>query len=127
MAGDAQTVREVFAALSRPGRRSGAIMLIADDGTLSGIFTDSDLARLFEARRDDDFDRPDSRGDDAPAVHRARGSMLADAVAIMAERKISELPVVDAGGRAGRAARHHGPGRYDSGGKRLTASSQKLR
>ena len=33
-------------------------------GRLSGIFTDSDLARLFEQRRDQDLDRPDPRRDD---------------------------------------------------------------
>ena len=29
-----------------------------DDGRLLGIFTDSDLARLFERRREADLDRP---------------------------------------------------------------------
>jgi arabinose-5-phosphate isomerase len=98
VAGEAQTVREVFAALSRPGRRSGAIMLAAADGTLAGIFTDSDLARLFETRRDDDFDRPIRDVMTRRPRTVVRGSMLIDAVAIMAERKISELPVVDAAG-----------------------------
>ncbi len=34
-------------------------MLVDGDGRLSGIFTDSDLARLFEHRRDAELDRPD--------------------------------------------------------------------
>lgn len=96
VAHELQSVRAVFAGLSRPGRRSGAIMLTADDGTLSGIFTDSDLARLFEARRDADFDRPIRDVMTRSPSTVTHGSMLADAVAIMAERKISELPVVDA-------------------------------
>ena len=44
-------------ASSVPGRRTGATMLVAA-GRLSGIFTDSDLARLFEQRRDENLDGP---------------------------------------------------------------------
>jgi arabinose-5-phosphate isomerase len=98
VAGDAQSVRVVFAELRRPGRRSGAIMLTADDGTLSGIFTDSDLARLFEARRDDAFDRPIREVMTRRPCSVVAGSMLTDAVAMMAERKISELPVTSPAG-----------------------------
>jgi arabinose-5-phosphate isomerase len=46
------TVREVFARVRHTGRRTGAIMLTDADGRLAGLFTDSDLARLFEDRRD---------------------------------------------------------------------------
>ena len=41
-------VRTVFARGRRPGRRTGAVMLTDADGRLTGLFTDSDLARLFE-------------------------------------------------------------------------------
>ena len=58
---DRQTVREVFVHLGRPGRRTGAIMLVDGDGRLSGIFTDSDLARLFEANRDAALDHRSTR------------------------------------------------------------------
>jgi arabinose-5-phosphate isomerase len=95
---DAQTVREVYAAQSFPGRRIGAIMLVGVDERLTGIFTDSDLARLFESRRDDAFDRPIRHVMTAQPRSVELGSMTDDAVAIMAERKISELPVTDAGG-----------------------------
>ena len=77
LASAAETVREVFAQVQRRGRRTGAVMLTDDDGRLCGLFTDSDLARLFEQRRDDALDRPIARGDDArPAspCRRARGS-----------------------------------------------------
>jgi arabinose-5-phosphate isomerase len=99
MAQDAATVREVFVSHSRPGRRSGAIMLTGDDGRLSGIFTDSDLARLFESRRDEALDAPIRLVMTARPRAVQCGSMMADAVEIMAERKISELPVVDDHGR----------------------------
>lgn len=99
VASDAATVREVFVAHSRPGRRSGAIMLTAADGRLSGVFTDSDLARLFESRRDEAFDGPIRLVMTVRPRCVQRGSMMADAVQILAERKISELPVVDDAGR----------------------------
>jgi arabinose-5-phosphate isomerase len=98
VARDSQSVREVFAELRRPGRRTGAILLVDEDGRLSGIFTDSDLARLFEARRDEAFDQPISQVMTSSPRTVPSGSMLADAVAILAELKISELPVVDPAG-----------------------------
>ena len=42
----------VLVAWRAPGRRSGAIMVVDPANALRGIFTDSDLARLFESRRD---------------------------------------------------------------------------
>lgn len=94
-----QSVRQVLVERRRPARRTGAVMIVDPDGILRGIFTDSDLARLFESRRDDALDGPirqvmTKRPTTVPA-----GSMVSDAVEIMAERKISELPVVDAAGK----------------------------
>ncbi len=55
------TVRAVFAKVRHTGRRTGAIMLIDAQGRLAGLFTDSDLARLFESRRDEAIDAPIER------------------------------------------------------------------
>lgn len=96
---DSQTVREVFVGLSTPGRRTGAIMLVDAEGRLSGIFTDSDLARLFERRREHELDAPISSVMTARPLVITGGALMSDAVAILAQRKISELPVVDAEGR----------------------------
>ena len=98
VAADSQTIRQVYIELSRPGRRSGAIMLVDASERLTGIFTDSDLARLFENRRDHVFDRAIREVMTASPRTVELGSRMTDAVAIMAERKISELPVVDGGG-----------------------------
>ncbi len=62
---------------------------------LRGIFTDSDLARLFEARLDSALDEPIRSVMTKEPATVPLGCMLTDAVEIMAERKISELPVVD--------------------------------
>lgn len=96
VARDSENVRQIFAELRRPGRRSGAILLVDSQGRLTGIFTDSDLARLFEARRDEAFDQPISNVMTSRPRTVPLGAMLSDAVAILAELKISELPVVDA-------------------------------
>ncbi len=94
-----QTVRAVFAQDHGRGRRTGAVMLTEDDGRLCGLFTDSDLARLFEARRDAALDRPIAEVMTRDPVTVALGTRVVDAVEIICRRKISELPVVDAAGR----------------------------
>jgi arabinose-5-phosphate isomerase len=95
VAADRLTVREVFVHLSRPGRRTGAIMLVDADGRLSGIFTDSDLARLFEANCDAAFDQPVRQVMTANPAKVEQGTRLPEAVEILRTKKISELPVVD--------------------------------
>jgi arabinose-5-phosphate isomerase len=95
----AATVREVFARARLRGRRTGAVMLTDDGGRLAGLFTDSDLARLFEQRRDVALDRPIAEVMTANPTTLPLGSRVADAVEVLRLRKISELPVVDAAGR----------------------------
>ncbi len=60
-----------------------------------GIFTDSDLARLFEKRRESDLDRPIGEVMTPDPYSVSVGATLADAVVLMKSHKISELPVVD--------------------------------
>jgi arabinose-5-phosphate isomerase len=98
-AGDRQTVREVIVACGKPGRRTGAIMLTDAAGRLTGLFTDSDLARLFERRDEAALDRPIREVMAARPTTVLAGTRVRDAVALLAERKFSELPVVDAAGR----------------------------
>jgi arabinose-5-phosphate isomerase len=94
-----QTVREVLVALAGPRRRSGAVLITDDDGRLLGIFTDSDLARLFESRREADLDRPIGAVMTPDPVQVTVGDRLAEAVEALKARKLSALPVVDRGGR----------------------------
>jgi arabinose-5-phosphate isomerase len=99
VAPQSRSVREVFVAQSRSGRRSGAIMLVNSSGRLVGLFTDSDLARLFEHNRDAALDCPIREVMTPHPASVGQGSMMLDAIAMMAERKISELPVIDGRGR----------------------------
>jgi arabinose-5-phosphate isomerase len=93
-----ETVRAVFVRLAGPRRRSGAVLVEDEDQALLGIFTDSDLARLFEKRREADLDRPIGEVMTPDPVRIGVGATLADAVEAIKSRKISELPVVDRGG-----------------------------
>ena len=93
------TVRAVFARARRRGRRTGALMLTDASGRLSGLFTDSDLARLFEQHRDGALDRPIREVMTAGPLTVRAGTRLADALDVLTRHKISELPVVDADGR----------------------------
>ncbi len=90
------TVRDVFARSRHLGRRTGAVMLVDDDGRLCGLFTDSDLARLIEARQDAMLDRPIREVMTADPITLSLGARVGDAVEILRRHKISELPVVDA-------------------------------
>ncbi|MDR1959204.1 MAG: KpsF/GutQ family sugar-phosphate isomerase [Planctomycetaceae bacterium] len=95
IAPDTETVREIFVRHKLPGRRTGAVLLVNGDGVLSGIFTDSDLARLFEERNDTRLDRPASEIMTKSPKSVIYGSKMLEAVALMARMKISELPVLD--------------------------------
>lgn len=99
VARDDVPVRDVLARSRRRGRRTGAVMLTDADGRLTGIFTDSDLARLIEQRRETDLDRPAREVMTPDPRHVALGVRVADAVDLLRAFKISELPVVDADAR----------------------------
>ena len=90
-----QSVREVFVSSPVPGRRSGAVLLLDEDGTLAGLFTDSDLARLMEQRRDESLDHPIRDVMTTSPVTLPITAIFSDVVAILSERKISEIPVVN--------------------------------
>ena len=67
------TVRDVFAKVRHTGRRTGAIMIIDCEGRLTGLFTDSDLARPFESRRDAALDALSRRSEEPVIGPEARG------------------------------------------------------
>lgn len=95
-----ETVRQVFAAHARTsGRRTGAVMLTEADGRLCGLFTDSDLARLFERRQDGALDRPIRDVMTTKPFTVPVGLRVAEAVELLRRCKISEIPVIDAAGR----------------------------
>lgn len=99
VAPDGHTIRQVLVECTRPGRRSGAIMLVDTSDRLTGLFTDSDLARLIEARHDDALDRPVNEVMIKAPTTIYAGTKMSVAVEVLADRKISELPIIDAAGK----------------------------
>ena len=98
IAPDSETIREVFARHRISGRRSGAILLTQSDGRLSGIFTDSDLARLFERHDEHLLDAPIRCVMTLKPTSVTLGTRMLEAIAIMGDKRISELPVTDSNG-----------------------------
>lgn len=88
------TVRQVFAR-PLPSRRTGAVMIVSTEGHLVGVFTDSDLARLFGNHQDDALDRPIGEVMTSEPISVLEGTRLEDAVSLLDTRRISELPVVN--------------------------------
>lgn len=99
VAPEGRTVRDVFATAARPGRRTGAVILTDADGRLSGLFTDSDLARLLERRQEAQLDRPIAEAMTRGPITVRPEMTLGEVVDLLAARKVSELPVIDAGRR----------------------------
>jgi arabinose-5-phosphate isomerase len=93
------SIREALAVGRHAGRRTGAVMLVDCGGRLSGLFTDSDLVRLLEQRRESQLDRPIAEVMTARPLTISESATLAEAVALLSRRKFSELPVADEDGR----------------------------
>jgi arabinose-5-phosphate isomerase len=100
---ESHSVRQVLVETNRKGRRIGAIMLVREEGTLSGVFTDSDFARFFTqsgtGSLDEQLAAPIATVMTRSPLTVLSGAPVRAAVTLLADRKISELPVVDAAGR----------------------------
>ena len=99
IAPQSHTVRDVFLTMRKPGRRTGAVMLVDDEDRLAGLFTDSDLARMFEARQDERLDRPICEVMTQKPRTITAEALLSQAVELLSQYRISELPVIDPEGR----------------------------
>ncbi len=95
---DTETVEGAYRKAEQAGRRPGAMVLIDAAGKLSGIFTDGDLHRLILK------DRAGLDGPIAAVMTRrprvlTESSLVRDAVAMVREFRLDEIPVVDEEGR----------------------------
>ena len=95
IASDQLTVGEVLHQVSSIKRRSGAVVLVDSTGKLSGIFTDGDLRRMITTDIADVMKRPirDVMGRNPKRIH--GDALAAEAMAVMKQHRIDELPVVD--------------------------------
>lgn len=94
---ESTTVKEAL--LTITASRAGSCTVVDRAGKLQGIFTDGDLRRHLENGREDIMKRP--VGDVATRkpmrIHKDR--LAAEALSMLRERKIDELPVVDDHGK----------------------------
>ncbi|MBI3267839.1 MAG: KpsF/GutQ family sugar-phosphate isomerase [Planctomycetes bacterium] len=94
--GEEEPVQRVLLAIT--GARAGAVSVVGRDGRLAGIFTDGDLRRHVE-------DRPDLLHVPVRTVMTRTPvtigpeRLASEAVLLLKERRIDELPVVDDAGR----------------------------
>ncbi len=100
IARESEIVRDVFSQTLDKARRTGAVMIVDDHGKLAGLFTDSDLARILASHQEQKLDRPISEVMTHHPITLSSDAVLNEAVEVLAEKKLSELPVVDAQGYA---------------------------
>jgi arabinose-5-phosphate isomerase len=97
---DALTLGEAIAEAEKADRRSGAMLLVDADGKLSGIFTDADLRRkILEHRGTSVLDMPVREMMTANPKHVHQGVLASEALAMLNQNRIDELPVIDDDGR----------------------------
>lgn len=95
IARESESVREVFGTSWNQARRTGAVIIVDEHQKLSGIFTDSDLARILAKHQEQKLDRPIREVMTNRPLTISHTAVLGEAVDLLAERKLSELPVVD--------------------------------
>ena len=99
VASDQLSVGDVLRQVSKIKRRSGAVILVDSSEKISGIFSDGDLRRLITENDGGVLRRPVSEVMTRDPK-RVRGDQLAsEAMAVMKQYRIDDLPVVDADDR----------------------------
>jgi arabinose-5-phosphate isomerase len=79
-------------------RRAGAIVLVDRDGRLSGIFTDADFRRLMR-QETDGMSHAIREVMTKHPTHLTVEQLVRDAVQVVRERRLDEIPVLDHDGR----------------------------
>ena len=96
VASDKRTVGQVLHEVSSIKRRSGAVILVNDLGQVSGIFSDGDLRRLITDNDGTALDRPVASVMTRNPKRIQADALASEAMAILKQYRIDELPVVDA-------------------------------
>jgi arabinose-5-phosphate isomerase len=96
---ETETVRDVYIRAGGKDRRAGVLLVTGASGVLTGLFTDSDLARLLERQQENQFDLPIKDVMTQTPVTIESGQKTSLAVETLACRNLSEIPVVDKSGQ----------------------------
>jgi len=95
LASDRLTVGQVLHEVSHIKRRSGAVILADEQGKVSGIFTDGDLRRLVTDDDGTGLKRPVAQVMKRDPKRIEAERLASEAMAVMRQYRIDELPVVD--------------------------------
>ena len=95
LASDHLTVAQVLREVSSIKRRSGAVVLVDAKGKLSGIFSDGDLRRLVTDNDGTALSRPIGQVMTRTPKRIPENALASEAMAVMRQHRIDELPVVD--------------------------------
>jgi arabinose-5-phosphate isomerase len=95
VASESLSVGQVLHEVSQIKRRSGAVILIDAQGKLSGIFSDGDLRRLITDNDGSALQRPIEQVMTRAPKRVVESALAGEAMAIMRQYRIDELPVVD--------------------------------
>ena len=96
LASESESLGKALEQAEEAGRRTGAMLFVDSSGKLSGILTDADLRRVFVNRRGVDvlsLQASDVMTDGPKHIH--CGELASEALAILNQFRIDELPVVD--------------------------------
>ena len=96
VASDRRTVGQVLHEVSSIKRRSGAVILVNDTGQITGIFSDGDLRRLITDNDGTALNRPVASVMTRNPKRISGEALASEAMAILKQFRIDELPVVDA-------------------------------
>lgn len=100
VANEDETVRDIYIRSGAEPRRAGVVLVLNDEKRLTGIFTDSDLARLLSRQQDECFDAAIKDVMTLDPVTISSAAKASVAIEELAGRNLSELPVVDSDGVA---------------------------
>lgn len=92
------TVLQALERAEEKGRRPGAMLIVDGAGRLAGIFTDGDLHRLILRDRGE-LNKPISMVMTQRPKSLRSGSLVRDAVKMVRESRLDEIPVVDEDGK----------------------------
>ncbi|HET6248689.1 MAG TPA: KpsF/GutQ family sugar-phosphate isomerase [Tepidisphaeraceae bacterium] len=95
VASDRLTVGQVLHEVSRIKRRSGAVVLVDDNGKVSGIFSDGDLRRVITDNDGSALNQSIASIMTRNPKRIAGEHLASEAIAVMRQYRIDELPVVD--------------------------------
>jgi len=93
------TVGQLLERTSTGGRRVGATLLVDADGRLAGILTDADVVRLIARQGAAALSEPVRQVMTARPKTLPDSALVRDAVQMVREHRIDEIPVVDDDGR----------------------------